>query len=719
VKPVMRWLPVDLRGPPQFATGRKLIAMLRELRFSFRTSITTLFVAIVLSVGLTLVYLSFERANAIIRAAAVTFIDKVADHAADRVDAQFKEVLDDVDILSGLPDVVNGRLDNPAIYWLMTSMLRKHSQLFNIYVGYDDGSFLEIDFIDRAGQRFREKLGAPDRSVFRLFIIRKSSDGAPRMATTSYLSAELEQLAENTAPADYDPRNRPWYVNAYEPHASALTAPYIFFASGQPGYTLRLPIRKIRHGVVAADILLSEAEQILRNQRLGQSGLAFLFDDAGRIVAHPRMSELIAAGLGRGQVALPQLTTVYKTGLPAAVRAWRSGGSREQIFAGDDGRTYLASFQSIGIANAAGLKLVALAPLDEFFAKPLADRQFLFFLTLACVLAAIPVVFLLGSIQSRSIREIAAETDRIQHFQRGDTAMRRSFIKEIDDLGRSVFTMRRVVETFSNYVPKHLVRQLVESGDTLGLGGERRQVTIMFSDVTGFTAITEHADPEQVMTQTSAYFAELSNAIMATNGTVDKFIGDAVMAIWNAPALDANHVINGCEAILACREAADRLNTRFESEGWPAYRTRFGLHVGSVVVGNIGSTERMNYTALGASVNLAARLESLNKVYGTTALVSEDIKLRAGGEFLFRSVDRINPKGFAGKFPIFELRCKREAADEREHTFIAEWEEVYAMFDTLSPERLLERLQAFLQRNPGDGVARYHIENLSKPNVSL
>jgi len=710
----MQWFPVNLKGPPWFTTGRELIAMLREVRFSFRTSITTLFVAIVLGVGLTLVYLSFERANAIIRTAAITYIDKVADHAADRVDAQFKDVQDDVGILSGLPSIVNAQPDNPAIYWLMTSMLRNHSQLFNLYVGYDDGSFLEVDFMDRAGQRFRERLGAPEGAVFRLLIIRKPDDGKTRMATTTYLSADLSSLAESTATADYDPRSRPWYVDAYEPGASVLTAPYIFHASGQPGYTLRIPIKKNRHGVVAGDILLKEADDILRNQQLGRSGVTFLFDDAGRIVVHPQMSELTVAGPDGAPVALPQLATVYKEGLPAAARAWRSGKSYRQFFAGDDGRTYLASFRSIGIARSAGLTLVALAPLDEFFAAVLADRRFLFILTLACVLSAIPVVFLLGSVMSRSIREIAAETDRIQHFLPGDTTMRRSFIKDIDDLGRSVFTMRRVVETFSNYVPKHLVRQLVEAGDTLSLGGERREVTIMFTDVTDFTAITEHADPEQVMSQTSAYFAELSNAIMATNGTVDKFIGDAVMAIWNAPALDANHVINGCEAILACRGAVDRLNTRFECEGWPAYRTRFGLHVGSVVVGNIGSSERMNYTALGTSVNLAARLQLLNKVYGTTALVSEAIKLRASAEFLFRSVDRISPKGFAEKFPIFELRCKHEAADEREHAFIEEWEEVYAMLDTLSPDRLLERLQAFLARNPGDGVACYHIENIRR-----
>jgi adenylate cyclase len=114
-------------------------------------------------------------------------------------------------------------------------------------------------------------------------------------------------------------------------------------------------------------------------------------------------------------------------------------------------------------------------------------------------------------------------------------------------------------------------------------------VTVLFTDVVNFTGMTENRDPAQVMQYTSRYFAALSEAIMANKGTVDKFIGDAVMAIWNAPIEDDDHVANACAAVLACIEANRELNAEFEREGWPAYNTRFGLHVGDVVVGNIGS----------------------------------------------------------------------------------------------------------------------------------
>ena len=205
---------------------------------------------------------------------------------------------------------------------------------------------------------------------------------------------------------------------------------------------------------------------------------------------------------------------------------------------------------------------------------------------------------------------------------------------------------------------------------------------------------------------------------MSNKGTVDKFIGDAVMAIWNAPAEDADHVVNGCAAVLACQTANQELNLAFEREGWPPYRTRFGLHTGNVVVGNVGSADRMNYTVLGASVNLAARLEALNKTYGTAALVSEPIKVRADARFLFRSVDRISPKGFAEKFPVFELRCSREAATESDRAFCKAWEEIYTTLSAVDYDRSLQLLEAFRRAYPGDGVARYHTESVRRSSAN-
>ena len=291
------------------------------------------------------------------------------------------------------------------------------------------------------------------------------------------------------------------------------------------------------------------------------------------------------------------------------MKASQELGSAPQVFEASDGRTYVAAFRPIDSAGSAKLRIAVMAPLDEFFSEIEAQRWQLVILALALVVATLPFVWGLGSIMARSMRALATETDRIRHFELADPATTvRSPIREIDELAQSVATMRTVVRAFSSFIPRRLVQQLIESGAEIRLGGARRELTVMFTDIEGFTNITEHADPEKVMLYTSRYLAALSAVIMAHNGTVDKFVGDAIMAIWNAPADDPDHVTNACSAALACRRANEELNAAFEREGWPAYRTRFGLHTGDAVVGNIGSEDRMNYTVLGATVNMAAKL---------------------------------------------------------------------------------------------------------------
>jgi adenylate cyclase len=156
----------------------------------------------------------------------------------------------------------------------------------------------------------------------------------------------------------------------------------------------------------------------------------------------------------------------------------------------------------------------------------------------------------------------------------------------------------------------------------------------------------------------------------------------------------------------------------FEREGWPVYRTRCGLHTGEAVVGNIGSEDRMNYTALGATVNLAARLEGLNKTYGTSILVSSALKKRVEARFFFRSIDRISPKGFAESFDIYELRSEADDSDRSNPEFCREWESVYAALRN-GPLVIAEtELAAFVSKYPKDKVARYHQQCRAPVTVS-
>jgi adenylate cyclase len=204
-------------------------------------------------------------------------------------------------------------------------------------------------------------------------------------------------------------------------------------------------------------------------------------------------------------------------------------------------------------------------------------------------------------------------------------------------------------------VPKDIVRGIIDGSISTELGGVRQELTILFSDVANFTGIAEGADPGSLMRQTSRHFAALTEAFLAESGTVDKFIGDSVMVFWNAPHLQPDHVVRACRAALAAKAASDALNVQFEAEGLPQFAIRLGIHCGDAVVGNVGSVERMNYTALGNSVNLAARLEGLNKEYGTSILVSDAVRERVDHYFRFRPVSTVIAKGMTIETRVHEL----------------------------------------------------------------
>jgi adenylate cyclase len=203
-------------------------------------------------------------------------------------------------------------------------------------------------------------------------------------------------------------------------------------------------------------------------------------------------------------------------------------------------------------------------------------------------------------------------------------------------------------------VPKDLVRSIVLSGRAVTIGGTSRELTILFSDIEGFSRKTEGMPPEVLMTDLSRYFEAMEVAISRHRGTIDKYIGDAVMAIWNAPEEDPDHAGHACRAALACRAAGKSLDATSQSKLFPV-RTRFGLHCDRVVVGNVGSTGRFQYTALGGAVNLASRIEGLNKVYATDILVTQNVVDRTGGRFVFRSVDRVSPAGNSVPIEIYEI----------------------------------------------------------------
>ena len=223
-------------------------------------------------------------------------------------------------------------------------------------------------------------------------------------------------------------------------------------------------------------------------------------------------------------------------------------------------------------------------------------------------------------------------------------------------------------DSFEHYVAPEVIEELYTQPEKLGLGGETRTLSILFSDIRGFTTISETLTPQQLMTQLNEYLEEMSEAVMQNKGLVDKYIGDAVMAFWGAPLRNEQHAVMACESVIAMTKALVKLNKKWEQEGRPPFKIGVGVSTGDVVVGNMGSKRRFNYSIIGDEVNFAARIEGLTKQYGVECIVGETTyeAVKDVSHLLTRELDDVMVKGKLAPRRIYELITKEATVAKRQ-----------------------------------------------------
>jgi adenylate cyclase len=226
--------------------------------------------------------------------------------------------------------------------------------------------------------------------------------------------------------------------------------------------------------------------------------------------------------------------------------------------------------------------------------------------------------------------------------------------------GREKAHLRAV---FSQYVSRPVVDRILADPGKAKLGGERKELTVLFSDIRGFSQVAEGMAPEQLAAFLGEYLTPMTDLVLASGGTLDKYIGDAIMAIWGAPVDTPDHAARACEVALKMQETLAGMNRAWARDGKPAIAIGVGINTGPMAVGNMGSSARFEYTVLGDQVNLGSRLEALTKDYGVGILVGEATARAAGDAFLFREIDLVRVKGRAGAAPVFELIGRAGKAD--------------------------------------------------------
>lgn len=263
---------------------------------------------------------------------------------------------------------------------------------------------------------------------------------------------------------------------------------------------------------------------------------------------------------------------------------------------------------------------------------------------------------------------------------------------------------RALVSRFGQYVAPELVAQMADNPDRYSMDGESRELTVLFADVRGFTAISEQMTPQELREYINLYLTAMSEDIRDSHGgTLDKYIGDAVMAFWGAPVAFADHAGRAVSSALLMQQSAARLNQQFQARGWPPLQIGIGLNSGLMHVGDMGSRIRRAYTVMGDAVNLGARLEGITKVYGVGIAVSEFTRAQAP-QFAYRELDRVRVKGKTEPVAIFEPRGLLADADCAELALLASWSRVLELLRA----RDWDGAEAILLALPDDGLRRLY-----------
>ncbi|GJQ58363.1 MAG: adenylate/guanylate cyclase domain-containing protein [Candidatus Scalindua sp.] len=711
--------------------------MMRQpsVRFSFRATLFTL----MLTVLLTAVTLLAIAAYLYAKFAVENLGDQVLSQAAARVEQHIRHSLDvaedEATTIQNL--IVQGWL-NPRDHKRATdyfiASLQARPSLSYLSFGMPNGKYYHT---------FRDR----DGGLSSLWLI-PLVDGNRRLiefnVTPDGSRITVRDIARSTRTPPYD---RPYYLAARDVGRAIWTESYVFLGSGEsldiPGVSRAVPVFASDAGsllgVLTADFDLYALSRFLRGVELGVDGLCFLVevasDGSPKVIAHPAaahpdpaarldLTEPASNDEGRVTVSAEQVAdprvTQFLSSLGRNLSGIPSSLSLVRVELHD--QTYAGGFRHLGRESGPDWIICMLLPENEVFGDVRSMARLMVLLGLGGVLVAAVLSALLSRRVSTSLSDIAQETYEIGRFQLTSKQPVQSRIREISKLATSIEEMKTGLRSFQKYVPADLVRLLLESGEEAVLGGTRKELTVYFSDIVGFTSISEQLPADALIGLLSRYLEEMTIEILRSGGTVDKYIGDSIMAFWGAPRPHDSHAIASCRTALMNQARLSELRTEWKQAGLPELRARIGLHTGSVTVGNFGSKNRLDYTAIGDTVNIASRLESLNRVYGTDILISESTHATALDHMVTRPIDKVGVEGREQSILIYELVGEKCAVPEAviawtiryaealDHYLNRDWRSACDGFNAVldmkpndTPSGLmLKRCEKYLVTPPGD-----------------
>jgi adenylate cyclase len=534
--------------------------------------------------------------------------------------------------------------------FIFLALLRSHPTLSWIAVGFPDGGFFGA-------------LKAADDEIDMVEVKRNPETGIRQQRVDTYTpqSGDVLFRGREITPSDYEATAQAWYQRAV--------------AENGPGWSMlsHLPYRDRAaivtstpividldfSGVLAVVVELERLSQFLAGLQVGKTGTVVLLNRNGQVVA----SAARAAVERQRQGEMPVLGALARNHpMLASVGALLDGNGvnlaelREtrqlQTTGRTDGKDYFVTFSPLKFNN---WVVATVIPADDFLASIRRNIAVLL-IALAGLTVLIAAIAILSAnrLVAVPLLRIAGQLRHIEQFRLERVARLPSPLRELDDLSGALLQMSRGLASFQKYMPTELVRTLVSRGIEARPGGHQQILTVMFTDLAGYTSISERLG-DSVVPLLAEYLEVVSAAVLSRGGTIDKFIGDGVMAFWGAPVPNERHALDACAAALECQRLLASQRSAAEHSGGTPLRMRIGINTGRMLVGNIGSNERLSYTVIGDPVNVASRLEPLGKLYGVDIIIGEETRIAAGDAIIVRRLDRVAVYGRSGSVAIYEL----------------------------------------------------------------
>jgi adenylate cyclase len=604
------------------------------MRIGIRGAISSLVLASIIVSAVGVHFLWWRTANRISRTLADTINEQIVSAVGDELQSITTE--------GRSTYIATGRLFRDGVLdprdagkrrAVFLSQLRAQPTISWLAFGWPDGSLF-------AGH----KLGEDAIEVMTI----AGGEQKLRIDRYDYVGIELELKDSRIEDTKYAVTAQEWFreiINADEPRWFTLAT----HPNGErlaAAFAGPVVIQQQREGVLAVIFELTRVSSFLSQLTVGKSAGAFILDRSGGAIASPDPDA--------------NEVTPLKTNhplFPVAVDAIQ----QSKDYNPDDGQPYRRSVTRNGEVYQAvitpisfpGWSLVTVVPEKEFLGPvQMTIRNLLIGLAILIVAAGLLSAWLAQRLIAAPLIKVMGEIKHIERFDLDKVQRHPSQLREIENLSGAIADMAQGLAAFRKYIPADLVKLLISEGTEAKLGGDIRFMTVMFIDLAGFTGMSERMG-SKIIPMLSRYFDSVSARIQANGGTIDKFIGDAVMAFWGAPKVNAEHAVDCCRAALACQRAV-RDAALVDDAGHPI-KIRIGINSGDMLVGNIGSEVRLNYTVIGDAVNIASRLESTNKQYGSDIIIGPETRRLAGDAILVRELDRLAVYGRAGGLQIYEL----------------------------------------------------------------